>query len=42
MQKLNILIPMAGAGSRLFKFGNGKPKPLIPINGSSPMIERIL
>jgi len=36
--KLNVLIPMAGAGSRFEKAGYSFPKPLIEINGE-PMIK---
>jgi len=36
--KLNILIPMAGAGSRFAEAGYSLPKPLIEVNGK-PMIE---
>lgn len=39
--KLNILIPMAGAGSRFKKAGYTFPKPLIEVNGS-PMIEKVV
>lgn len=38
---LNVLIPMAGAGSRFVKAGYIKPKPLIDVNGKS-MIERVV
>ena len=37
----NILIPMAGLGSRFQKVGYKDPKPLIPINGK-PMIEQVI
>jgi HAD superfamily hydrolase (TIGR01509 family) len=37
-KKLNVLIPMAGAGSRFELAGFKKPKPLIDVNGS-PMIK---
>jgi len=37
-QKLNVLIPMAGAGSRFEKAGYTFPKPLIDVNGE-PMIK---
>ena len=30
--KMNILIPMAGAGSRFYKNGIKTPKPLIKVN----------
>ena len=36
-QKVNILIPMAGAGSRFVKAGFNSPKPLIDVSGE-PMI----
>jgi len=39
--KLNIVVPMAGAGSRFEKEGFLLPKPLIDINGS-PMIEWVV
>lgn len=38
---LNIVIPMAGAGSRFAREGYKDPKPLIPINGV-PMIRVII
>ncbi len=38
---MNILIPMAGAGSRFQKAGYPFPKPLIDINGK-PMIQWVL
>jgi len=38
---LNILIPMAGAGSRFAKVGYKLPKPLIDVNGK-PMIQRVI
>lgn len=38
---LNILIPMAGAGSRFAKFGYKLPKPLIDVNGI-PMIQSVI
>ena len=38
---LNIVIPMAGAGSRFAKVGFKDPKPLIPINGL-PMIKLVI
>lgn len=34
-QKINILIPMAGAGSRFVKAGFKKPKPLIEVKGKT-------
>jgi len=37
-QKLNVLIPMAGAGSRFEKAGYCFPKPLIDVNGE-PMVK---
>lgn len=40
-QKLNVLIPMAGAGSRFAKAGYTFPKPLIEIRGK-PMIEVVV
>ena len=40
-KKLNILIPMAGAGDRFKKAGYTFPKPLIEIN-SMPMIECVV
>jgi dTDP-glucose pyrophosphorylase len=39
--KLNVLIPMAGAGSRFAQAGYTFPKPLIEINGK-PMIECVV
>lgn len=38
---LNILIPMAGAGSRFAKEGYKLPKPLIDVNGK-PMIQHVV
>lgn len=38
---LNIVIPMAGLGSRFTKTGHGIPKPLIPIHGI-PMIRFVI
>jgi len=38
---INIVIPMAGAGSRFVDAGFKKPKPFIDVNGMS-MIERVL
>lgn len=38
---LNIVIPMAGAGSRFAKAGFSDPKPLIPIHGI-PMIRLVI
>jgi len=39
-ESLNVLIPMAGAGSRFEKAGYSFPKPLIDINGE-PMIKLV-
>ena len=39
--KLNVLIPMAGAGSRFEKAGYTFPKPLIDVNGK-PMIQVVV
>jgi HAD superfamily hydrolase (TIGR01509 family) len=39
--KLNVLIPMAGAGSRFFQAGYKLPKPLIDVNGK-PMIQVVV
>ncbi len=41
MSPLNIVIPMAGAGSRFIKEGFEDPKPLIPIHGI-PMIRWVI
>ncbi|MCX8521424.1 MAG: glycosyltransferase family 2 protein [Rhodoferax sp.] len=38
---LNIVIPMAGAGSRFASEGYGEPKPLIPVHGR-PMIQTVI
>lgn len=38
---LNIVIPMAGAGSRFAKVGYKEPKPLIPVHGV-PMIQLVI
>jgi len=38
---LNIVIPMAGAGSRFAREGYSDPKPLIPVRGA-PMIQRVV
>ena len=38
---INIVIPMAGLGSRFVKKGYEKPKPFIDVNGK-PMIVRVL
>ena len=40
-KKLNVLIPMAGAGSRFEKAGYSFPKPLVDINGK-PMIQVVV
>lgn len=40
-KKLNILIPMAGMGSRFKKEGYSLPKPLIPVHGH-PMIQWVI
>lgn len=40
-KKLNVLVPMAGAGSRFEKMGYTFPKPLIEVNGS-PMIQVVV
>lgn len=40
-KKLNIVIPMAGAGSRFEKAGYTFPKPLIDVNGK-PMIQVVV
>jgi HAD superfamily hydrolase (TIGR01509 family) len=40
-KKLNVLIPMAGAGSRFEKAGYTFPKPLIDVNGK-PMIQAVV
>jgi HAD superfamily hydrolase (TIGR01509 family) len=39
--KLNVLIPMAGAGSRFAQVGYTFPKPLIQVNGK-PMIQLVV
>ena len=39
-EKLNVLIPMAGAGSRFEKAGYTFPKPLIEVEGK-PMIQLV-
>jgi len=39
--RINMVIPMAGAGSRFVKAGYKKPKPFIDVNGK-PMIARVL
>ena len=40
-EKLNVLIPMAGAGSRFGQAGYTFPKPLIEVNGK-PMIQVVI
>lgn len=40
-QKMNVLIPMAGAGSRFAQAGYTFPKPLIEVNGK-PMIQVVV
>lgn len=40
-KKMNVLIPMAGAGSRFEKAGYSFPKPLIEVNGK-PMIQVVV
>tara|TARA_R100000734_G_C3317414_1_gene110542 strand:- start:302 stop:1018 length:717 start_codon:yes stop_codon:yes gene_type:complete len=40
-KKLNILIPMAGAGSRFQQAGYNLPKPLIDVKGK-PMIQHVV
>ena len=40
-EKMNVLIPMAGAGSRFAQAGYTFPKPLIEVNGK-PMIQVVL
>src|SRR6056300_962879 len=40
-ENLNVLIPMAGAGSRFAKAGYTFPKPLIDVNGK-PMIQVVI
>ena len=40
-EKMNVLIPMAGAGSRFEKAGYTFPKPLIEVNGK-PMIQVVV
>lgn len=40
-KELNVLIPMAGAGSRFSEAGYGFPKPLVDVNGK-PMIEAVI
>ena len=38
---MNIIIPMAGKGSRFSEAGYKNPKPLIDVNGK-PMIARVI
>lgn len=38
---MNVLIPMAGAGSRFVDAGYKDPKPMIPVNGK-PMIQLVV
>ncbi len=38
---MNIIIPMAGAGSRFMKEGYKNPKPFIDVSGK-PMIKRVV
>ena len=38
---MNIVVPMAGAGSRFTKAGYKNPKPLIDVAGKA-MIERVV
>ena len=40
-EKLNVLVPMAGAGARFEKAGYTFPKPLIDVNGK-PMIQVVI
>lgn len=40
-KNLNVLIPMAGEGSRFIKAGYTFPKPLIEVNGK-PMIQKVI
>ena len=40
-KKMNVLIPMAGAGSRFAQAGYTFPKPLIEVNGK-PMIQVVV
>ena len=40
-KNMNVLVPMAGAGSRFQKAGYTFPKPLIDVNGM-PMIQRVI
>ena len=41
MNAINIVIPMAGLGSRFASIGYDKPKPFIDVKGK-PMIVRVL
>lgn len=41
MKSINVVIPMAGLGSRFADAGYSKPKPFIDVNGK-PMIVRVL
>ena len=41
MKKINVVIPMAGLGSRFADAGYSKPKPFIDVDGK-PMIVRVL
>jgi dTDP-glucose pyrophosphorylase len=41
LEKINVLIPMAGLGSRFAEKGYDKPKPLIDVNGV-PMIKAVV
>jgi NDP-sugar pyrophosphorylase family protein len=40
-EKMNVLIPMAGAGSRFSQAGYTFPKPLIEVHGK-PMIQMVV
>ena len=40
-ENINVLIPMAGAGSRIIKSGYDNPKPLIDVGGV-PMVQRVV
>jgi NDP-sugar pyrophosphorylase family protein len=40
-KKINVLIPMAGAGTRFLEAGYSLPKPLIDVGGK-PMIHRVV
>ena len=39
---LNIVVPMAGRGSRFATAGFALPKPLIPVHGTAPMIRLVI